>query len=91
MAFDITEGIPGFVTHSNSHWQVIDLGNGTSEVVFTNTTQMKKFMSSIMGPMFRKTINRALNDISSDLKIYVETGKVSENKKERVEKLMAKN
>lgn len=90
IAYDVVEGTPGFVKKYNSHWKVIDLGNGKSAVQINNTIEAKKFMGSLMGGMMKKNVNKALPTIFRDLKVYAETGEISEEKKERLAKLEAK-
>ncbi|MCR9152714.1 MAG: SRPBCC family protein [Croceimicrobium sp.] len=86
-AFD---GLPGFVTLAENHWEVIDLGAGKSQIRMTITMHMKPFMGWLMGGLFQKNLDKTLNSVMEDLKIYAETGEVSDAKKKRLQKLAAK-
>lgn len=87
LSFDIVEGVPGFVTRAYSHWEVIKVSETTSKLKVTTTMEMKKFMGGLMGGMIEKTINKTIPLIQSDLKVYAETGEVSESKKARMASL----
>lgn len=87
LAFDVTEGLPGFVQVSNSHWQIIDLGNNQCKIEITITAKADKFMGTIMGGMLKSNFKKTIPTIFRDLKIYAETGSISKEKKERLNKI----
>ncbi|MBO6518061.1 MAG: SRPBCC family protein, partial [Bacteroidia bacterium] len=90
LAFDIVEGLPGFVLSARSHWQVVALTDSTSTMNVTSTVQMKPFLGSLMGGAFKRNANRIIPTILEDLKVYAETGDVSESKRKRMEVLAKK-
>ena len=49
--------------------------------------EMKRFMESLMGGMMKKNLSRLLPQVANDLKVYAETGNISEAKKQRLAKL----
>ena len=53
----------------------------------TLTMHTSKFMGTLMGGMMRSNIKKVLPTLTRDLKVYAETGEVSEEKKERMAKL----
>ncbi len=87
LAYDVTEGLPGFVVLSNSKWQIIEVGPNQSQLVVTISMQTKKFMGSLMGGMMKSNINKVIPTVFRDLKIYAETGDISIEKKERMKKV----
>jgi hypothetical protein len=87
LSFDIVEGVPGFVTREYSNWEVLKLSDNTSQLKVTTTMEMKKFMGSLMGGMIKKTIEKNIPLIQSDLKFYAETGEASVSKKARIASL----
>lgn len=91
LIYAIVEGNPGFVVSAQNHWEVVDLGNNTSALKMTVTINSKKFMGSLMGGMFRKNIETLIPGLFEDLKIYAETGQISEAKQDRMAKLAKKN
>jgi len=90
LAFDVTEGTPGFVKHVNSHWQIIEISPNQCRVEITAVIEAKKFMGTLMGGMFKKNINTVLPVVLNDLKVYAETGETSDLRKQRVAKLESK-
>ena len=90
MAFDVVEGMPGFVTHMNNRTVVTDLGNGKSKAELQITMHMKPFMGMLMGGMLKKNLNKLLDSALNDLKVYAETGAPSDRKKARITKLAKK-
>ena len=87
MAFDVIEGLPGFVTLMNSRTVVTDLGNGRSKAELQITMHMKPFMGWLMGGMLKKNLNSLLDSALEDLKVFAETGTPSDRKKARMAKL----
>lgn len=91
LTYEITDGNPGFVVLASNNWKVIDLGNNQSALEMNLEFKMKKFMGFLMGGMLNKNINSFVPVIFKDLKIYAETGEISDDKKERLKKLATKN
>ena len=79
--------MPSFVVFAQNRWEILEAGPGQSRIRMTITMRMKPFMGTIMGGMFRKNLNKTLDGAIEDLKIYAETGVVSEEKRQRIEKL----
>lgn len=90
-AFDVTEGNPGFVKKANSHWEVISVGPNQSRMKITLTMHTTKFMGTLMGGMMKGNVKKVLPTLTRDLKVYAETGDVSEEKKARMLKLAKKS
>lgn len=87
LSFNIDQGTPGFVTDANSTWEIIKVSETTSKIRVTSTLELKRFMGSLMGGMLEKNLNSVIPTIISDLKIYAETGEISESKKARIASL----
>jgi len=90
IAYDVYQGMPGFVTKMNSRHVITDEGNGKSKDEIQITMEMKPFMGTLMGGMLKKNINSVLDSALEDLKVFAETGKPSAEKEARLKKL-AKN
>ena len=90
LAFDVFEGMPGFVTHANNRTVITDLGNGRSKADLQITMHMKPFMGMLLGGVFKKNLNSVIDSVLDDLKIYAETGKPSSQKMARMAKLAKK-
>jgi hypothetical protein len=90
MAFDVFEGMPGFVTYTNNRTVISDLGGGQSQAELKITMHMKPFMGWLLGGMLKKNLNNLIDSALDDLKVFAETGKPSSRKQERMKKLSAK-
>ena len=87
LAYSVHAGMPGFVTYANNRWRIVEVGPNQSRLEMTITMRMKPLMGSLMGGIFRKNLDNAIDSVIKDLKIYAETGKVSEEKEARNKKL----
>lgn len=87
LAYDVVEGNPGFVLKAGNHWKIIEVGPNESALEMTVTMHLKKFMGTLMGGMLKKNINQLMPSIFHDLKVYAETGQISEEKQQRIAKL----
>ena len=90
MAFDVIEGMPGFVTYMNNRTVITDHGEGQSKAELRITMHMKPFTGWLLGGMLKKNLNNLLDSALDDLKVFAETGKPSARKQSRMKKLAAK-
>ena len=87
LAYAVTEGMPGFITHAENNWKVVPLGENRSKLVMKADFRLKGLMGSLMKGMMKSKMEKLLDTVLNDAKVYAETGQVSEIKKERQEKL----
>lgn len=90
LGYTVDTGLPGFVVYMVNNWRVVPVGKNHCRAEMTITMKLKPFMGAIMGPMFKMNVNKVLNDVIEDLKIYAETGEISEAKKKRIVQLARK-
>ena len=90
LAFDVLEGMPGFVTYTNNRTMITDLGKDRSLAELQITIHMKPFMGWLLGGMLKKNLNDLIDSALDDLKVFAETGKPSGRKQARMKKLSAK-
>jgi len=90
LTYKITEGMPGFVLYAANNWRVVGIDDTHSRLEMTATIHTKKFMGALMGGMLRKNLEKVFPALFLDLKVYAETGDVSDDKKERIAELEAK-
>ncbi|PCJ67440.1 MAG: hypothetical protein COA58_03730 [Bacteroidetes bacterium] len=90
LAYELTEGAPGFVKLATNHWTVHEIGPNQSEVRMDVTMHLSKFMGFFLGGAITKTMTKQILIVLNDLKVYAETGDVSEAKKAQIEKLSKK-
>ena len=87
LTYKVLEGFPGFVKLAQNHWTVESVSPTSSRVKMEVTMKMKPFMGAMMGGMMKKNINGLLPVVLNDLKVYAETGEVSESKAARIASL----
>ena len=75
------EGLPGFVVEGGSTWKVEDLGSNRTEVRVRMKFDLKPIANLLMGWMLKRNMSRLAGDVVHDLKVYAETGEVSEGKR----------
>jgi len=90
LAFDVFEGMPGFVTFTNNRTVISDLGQGRSQAELQITMHMKPFMGWLLGGMLKNNLSNLIDSALDDLKVFAETGKPSGRKQARMKKLSAK-
>ena len=81
LAYELKEGAPGFVKLAKNHWKVIEISANQSKVQMNVTMHLSKFMGFFLGGIITKAMTKQVSLVQSDLKIYAETGEVSEAKK----------
>ncbi len=90
-AYDVTEGLPGFVASASNDWTVISVGHNQSKLIMKADFRVQGFMGSIMKGMMEKKMDKLLAVVLNDLKVYAETGMPSESKQARIKELAKKN
>lgn len=86
LAYEVTDGMPGFVTKAVNDWTVVPISENKSKLVMKGEFGSKGFM----GWMMEKKMNKTLETVLNDAKVYAETGEVSLAKQKRVDHLAAK-
>lgn len=84
------EGLPGFVRQGGNTWSVRELGSGRSEVHMHMKFDLNPIADVLMGWMMKRQMAKAADSVLDDLKVYAETGKVSERKRNALAKYHAK-
>lgn len=89
-AYVAYEGLPGFVREGGNSWGVRDIGDGKTEVSMHMKFDLNPIAAALMGWMMKRQMTKAGEGVLDDLKVYVETGKVSERKAAAMAKFRAK-
>ena len=87
MAFDVFEGMPGFVTYTNNRTVITELGPEKSKAELQITMHMKPLMGALMGGMTKRNLSSLIDSALDDLKVYAETGHPSARKQARMKKI----
>ncbi len=87
LTYEVTKGMPGFVTKASNRWEIIRVSEHASKIRMSANMEMKRFMGSLMGGIMKKNLMKLLPQVANDLKVYAETGNISESKKQRLAKL----
>lgn len=91
LAYEVKDGMPGFVTKAINDWTVVPVGNNQSKLVMKAEFGSKGLMGAMMNGMMEKKMHKTLDTVLNDAKVYAETGKVSAVKQKRIEDLKKKN
>ena len=90
LAYELSEGAPGFVKLATNHWKVFEIGPHESRVEMNVTMHLSKFLGFFLGKAITIKMAQQVSIVLSDLKIYAETGEVSVAKKAQIEKMKRK-
>lgn len=91
LAYEVTEGMPAFVTKAVNDWTVVPINDERSKLVMKAEFRSKGIMGTLMNGMMEKKMSETLETVLNDARIYAETGQTSEAKKDRVAELKRKN
>lgn len=75
------EGLPGFVREGGNTWGVRDIGGGKSEVNMRMKFDLNPIADVLMGWMLKRQMSKAGEGVLDDLKVFMESGSVSERKR----------
>ncbi len=87
LAYQLTDGGPGFLLLAQNHWTVLSVGPNQSKLKMDATMRLKKFMGFLLGNQLKKTILKAMPLAMQEIKTYAETGEVSAAKKAQIRRL----
>ena len=90
LAYRVDEGMPGFVTKAKNEWQVVSVSDSQSKLVMNAEFGSKGLMGTLMNGMMKKKMEKTLETVLVDAKIFAETGQVSDAKRKRQEQLKKK-
>lgn len=85
LAYELIEGAPGFVKYASNHWTVEAIGPNQSIVHMDIIMRLKKFQGFFLSKAIIKVMKKQVRIVQSELKIYAETGEVSEAKKKQLD------
>ena len=90
IGYNVTaEKIPGFVNNVQNVWNLREAGPEAARVSINLTADVRGIRGVVMGPMMKSRFGKAVDRSIEDLRVYAETGEVSEHKRRRQEKLGA--
>lgn len=91
LAYEVYEGMPSFITTAKNDWTVVEIDANHSKLVMNAEFKVKGLMGTLMKGMMKRKMEKLLDVVLNDAKVYAETGSQSEIKKERVDKLAKKS
>lgn len=89
-AYQVTSGMPKFVSSASNDWTVVSIGPNKSKLVMKADFRVKGLMGSLMKGMMKKKMSKLLKVVLNDIKVYAETGRPSESKQKRINKIANK-
>ena len=90
LAYEVHEGMPGFVTRAANEWTVVAMSEYQSKLVMKAEFESKGLMGTLMRGMMKKKMDKTLGTVLNDAKIYAETGQISGAKEKRLAQLERK-
>lgn len=84
------EGLPGFVREGGNTWRVRDIGRGKTEVSMHMKFDLNPVAEALMGWMMKRQMTKAGEAVLDDLKIYAESGQISQRKREALARFAKK-
>lgn len=84
------EGLPGFVREGGNTWTVRELSGGKSEVHMKMRFDLNPVANALMGWMLKRQMSKAADGVVDDLKVFAETGTISDRKRAALAKYNAK-
>jgi len=90
LAYQVDEGMPGFVTKAVNKWTVMPVSDTQSKLVMHAEFGSKGLKGTLMNGMMKKKMEKTLDTVLIDAKIYAETGQISDAKRKRQEQLKKK-
>lgn len=90
LAYEVRNGMPNFITQAVNYWTVVPIDANHSKLVMNASFEVKGFMGFMMKGAMEKNMNKTLQTVLNDAKIYAETGHVSEIKAARMKELEKK-
>ncbi|MFK7971656.1 MAG: SRPBCC family protein [Bacteroidia bacterium] len=91
LTYAVIGGMPGFVQKAENNWTVVAIDDSHSKLVMKANFEVKGFMGFMMKGMMKGKMNKTLDTVLMDAKVYAETGQISENKAKRIAQLEKKN
>lgn len=80
-------GMPFFVTSAQNSWYIQAIDAATTEVSFSLDMQLMPVVGTIMGIPMRIQLVRLLDNVTEELKHYIETGDVHPRKQKLIAKV----
>lgn len=87
LAYDVLEGMPKMMAKARNKWKVTSVGLNKTKVIMDAEFGVQGLMGKLMIGMMKKKMNELLSIALNDLKVYAETGMVSDIKRSRLEQL----
>lgn len=90
LAYEVTDGMPSFVTNAANEWSAHPVSKNQSILRMKADFRSKGILGALMNGVMKKKMNDTLETVLNDAKIYLETGKISKAKQKRIDQLSKK-
>lgn len=91
LRYAVNDGMPGFVKKAENEWTVVAIDDTHSKLVMEANFEVKGVMGFLMKGMMKGKMNKTLDTVLEDAKVYAETGQISPVKAKRLSQLEKKN
>ena len=75
LVYHITKGMPGIAKAANGEWSLKPVKKNQSTVVIEFEMEVKNILGYLLSPIIKLKIGKAAEEISEELKYYMENGK----------------
>lgn len=83
LAYQVSDGMPGFVVLAANDWTVVPVSDTQSKLVMKAQFRTKGLMGTMMNGMMKKKMMASLEQVLNEAKLYAETGQLSAEKQKR--------
>lgn len=91
LAYVVSEGMPSFVSLAQNDWTVLPIGVHQAKLVMKADFGLQGIMGRFMKPMMKSKIEKLLDVVLNDARVFAETGSISDTKRKRNEELAKQN
>lgn len=87
LAYAATQGLPDMMDNASNVMTVVHISNNKSKIFVNMTWGVKGPLDEQMSKMMNDNMSGLMDVFLNDIKVYAETGKVSEMKQKRLDEL----
>ncbi|MEM7620951.1 MAG: SRPBCC family protein [Pseudomonadota bacterium] len=86
-AYEITEGLPGFVILARNTWTHQAIANNSTKLTMRLMMQVRGLLGTLMKAPMKSQMSKVLSKAQEELKHYAETGQPHSRKRKKMKKL----
>ena len=87
LSYEVIQGMPETMDNATNEITVVRISKNKSKIIINMTWGVKGPLDEQMSKMMKENMSGLMNTFFNDIKVYVETGKVSDMKQKRLDEL----